>query len=361
MSLLFEVLDRHARAMLATSEVMGLVSERLNQREERLADLFDRVERRAEAMEPLLRSTWRWVLTGMAWAVVGGLVGANSRRSGGRTVPGAGAMRLWIPMLGCILAAAPAAAQGLRAPVASDAAPLTVSTRMRHVSTIMLPETAEIVEVVAGDPEQWDVSAAAHLVFLRPLVEGARSNVVLLTAAGDVVPVALVESADAAVDAVVRVGTAEAGEAHGEPVLASAEAVEAMAVQAAETWAAVAAAEAQAADRVEAARIAALEQLDESREAYPRQLQFDYRWPDEAADYPWLVEGMWHDGLRTYLRTRAISPVLHERTADGLGPVDASAVLDDVLYVVPRVLGSGALEVGGRRLTWTARPRKAGP
>ena len=77
MSLLFEVLDGHARAMLATSEVMGLVSERLNQREERLAELFDRVERRAKAMEPSLRPTWRWVLTGTAWAVVGGLVGAT--------------------------------------------------------------------------------------------------------------------------------------------------------------------------------------------------------------------------------------------------------------------------------------------
>ncbi|MCY4661767.1 MAG: TrbG/VirB9 family P-type conjugative transfer protein [Acidobacteria bacterium] len=269
-------------------------------------------------------------------------------------------MRAWALSLGFVLAVTPAAAQVPDAPALQDA-PVTVMTRVRHVSTVVLPETAEIVEVVAGDPERWDVSAAAHLVFVRPLVEGARSNVVLLTAAGDVVPVAVVESADAAVDAVVRVGTAAVREAHGEPVLASAEAVEAVAVQAAETWAAVAAAEAQAAGRVETARIAALERLDENREAYPRQLQFDYRLPAGAAGYPWLVEGMWHDGRRTYLRTRAIAPVLHERNADGLEPVDVSAVLDDVVHVVPRVLGAGALEVGGRRLPWTARPRKAGP
>jgi len=36
-------------------------------------------------------------------------------------------------------------------------------------------------------------------------------------------------------------------------------------------------------------------------------------------------------------------------------------VLDGVLHVVPRVLGSGALEVDERRLRWTAVPRKAGP
>ena len=269
-------------------------------------------------------------------------------------------MRAWVLSLGFVLAVTPAAAQVPEAPAVQDA-PITVMTRVRHVSTVVLPETAEIVEVVAGDAEQWDVSAAAHLVFVRPLVEGARSNVVLLTAAGDVVPIAVVETADAAVDAVVRVGTAAAREAHGGPVLASADAVEATAARAAEAWAAVEAAEAQAAERVDAARIAARDRLDTGRESYPRQLQFDYRLPIGAAGYPWLVEGMWHDGRRTYLRTRAILPVLHERTADGLEPVDVSAVLDDVVHVVPRVLGAGALEVGGRRLPWTARPRKAGP
>ena len=71
---------------------------------------------------------------------------------------------------------------------------------------------------------------------------------------------------------------------------------------------------------------------------------------------------MWHDGRRTFLRTRAISPVLHERVGDGaLEPVAVAAVLDDVLHVVPRVLGDGALEVGGRQLPWTVGLRKAGP
>ena len=226
---------------------------------------------------------------------------------------------------------------------------------------MVLPEKAEIVEVVAGDPEQWDVSAAAHLVFVRPLAPGVRSNLVLLTAAGDIVPISVVESADAAVDAVVRVGIPTLRKADGEPVLASAEAVEATAAEASETWAAVAAAEARAAERVEGARTAARDRLDAGREAYPRQLQFDYRWPDGAADYPWMVEAMWHDGRRTYLRTRAIAPVLYERVDGELERVSVSAVLDDVLHVMPRVLGSGALEVGGKRLPWSVAPRKAGP
>ncbi len=270
-------------------------------------------------------------------------------------------MRTWLLMLGCVVAAAPAAGQGLRVPVAPEDAPLTVSTRVRHVSTVVLPETAEIVEVVAGDPERWDVSAAAHLVFVRPLVAGVRSNVVLLTAAGAVVPLLLVESADATDDAVVRVEMPEDAAADADPVLVSRDAASAMARRAADSWEAVAAAERQAAERVEAARTAARERLDQGREAYPRQLHFDYRWPAGSAGYPWLVEGMWHDGRRTHVRTRALRPVFHERVDGEFVPVAVSAVHDDVLHVIDRVLGTGALEVAGRRLPWSVSPRKAGP
>ena len=275
-------------------------------------------------------------------------------------------MRAWaLTVAGALAAggllAAPAFGQGVRAPSAAGDAPITVTTRVRHVSTVVLPETAEIVDVVVGDAEQWDVSAAAHLAFVRPLVEGARSNVVLLTAVGAIVPLLVVERTDTPVDAVVRVGMPGASAEGAGPVLAAAEAVEATAARAAEAWETVAAAETRAAERIAAARAAATAKLDTDREAYPRQAQFDYRWPAASADYPWLVEGMWHDGRRTYLRTRATAPVLYERVNGQLESVTVTTVLDDVLYVVPRVLGAGALEVGGERLAWTERSREAGP
>ncbi len=270
-------------------------------------------------------------------------------------------MRAWVLTLGCALLAAPAAAQGLRATAAPVDSPLTVTARVRHVTTVVLPEAAKIVDVVMGDAERWDISAAAHLAFVRPLVEGARSNVVLLTAGGDIVPLLLVERDDAPVDAVVRLAAGATDGEDAAPVLAAAETVSSAAARAAEAWASVEAAQAQAAERVGVARTAARDRLDAGRESYPRQLQFDYRLPVGATGYPWLVEGMWHDGRRTYLRTRAISAVLYERVDGELERVSVSAVLDDVLHVAPRVLGAGALEVGGRRLAWTASPRKAGP
>ena len=260
----------------------------------------------------------------------------------------------------------PAAGQDLRAPAAPSDAPIAVTTRVRHVTTVVLPESASIVDVVVGDAEYWDVSSAAHMAFIRPLVEDARSNLVLLTAAGAVVPLLVVEQAGAPVDAVVRIkppSRTPAPETESGPVLTTAEAVASMAQRAVEAWEEAEAAEARAAERIESARTAAQEALDGRREAYPRQLQFDYRWAFDAEpqSHPWLVTGLWHDGQRTYLRTRATSPVLYEQVEGVLEPVRVAAVLDDVLHVVPRVLGAGALEVNGRRIAWTVERREAGP
>ena len=260
-----------------------------------------------------------------------------------------------------------ASAQDLRAPAAPGDAPVTVTTRVRHVTTVVLPESESIVDVVVGDAEQWDVSASAHMAFIRPLADDARSNLVLLTAAGAVVPLLLVEKSDTEVDAVVRIvspgpAAAPGPEASG-PVLATSAAVTAMAVRAAEAWEAVAAAETRAAERVAAARTAAQAELDAKREAYARQLDFDYRWArgTDPTAWPWLVEGLWHDGQHTYLRTRATNPVLYEQVDGEIERVAVAEVLEEVVHVVPRVLGAGVLEVGGERRAWTVEPRETGP
>ena len=244
---------------------------------------------------------------------------------------------------------------------AQDDAPRTVTTRVRHVSTVVLPATETIVDVVVGDGEYWDVSSSAHLAFIRPLIEGAASNLVILTAAGAVIPLVVVERSDAPVDGVVRLGLVDTPGTR--PVLAPVAAVEAAERRAADAWSSVASAEAGAVERLEAARAATQAELDARREAYPRRLQFEYRWGlgGEPRDPPWLVEGMWHDGERTYLRTRAASPVLYERVDGALEPVTVATVIDGVVYVVSRVLGPGVLEVAGERLPWSVATRRTGP
>ena len=171
----------------------------------------------------------------------------------------------------------------------------------------------------------------------------------------------VVERSEGAVDAVVRLEPAD-GPATA-PVLAPVAEVVAAARSAAEAWASVATAEAAAAARLDAARRATQAELDAGREAYPRQLQFAYRWPaGEPRAAPFFVEGMWHDGEHTYLRTRAAAVVLYEQGDSGaLEVVTVAAVIGGRVHVVPRVLGPGVLEVNGERVAWSVATRRTGP
>ena len=283
-------------------------------------------------------------------------------------------MRSWFMAVLCasVVSAAAVGAQDAPAPdapapvpAAADGGPRTITTRVRHVSTVVLPTTETIVDVVAGDAEYWDVSAAAHLAFIRPLMEGAESNLVILTSGGAVISLVVVERSDAPIDAVVQLDTGDAlaGGPGSGPVLAPVSVVAAAARQAAAAWESVTTAEATAAARLATVATSAQAALDADREAYPRLLQFVYSFGErDARAGPFFIEGMWHDGEHTFLRTRATSPLLYEFSDDGsLDVVTDAVVIGGSVYVVPRVLGPGLLTVEGERLVWSVSTRKVGP
>ena len=92
-------------------------------------------------------------------------------------------------------------------PARAAASHQTLTARLSHVTAIVLPPPETLAEVVVGDAEQWEVSSTERMVFIRPLAAGAASNLLLLTAAGEIVPLLVVEDAEAAIDTVVRVET----------------------------------------------------------------------------------------------------------------------------------------------------------
>lgn len=233
-----------------------------------------------------------------------------------------------------------------------------LSTRVRHTTVITLPANENILDFVVGDLDYWHLSGSANVAFLKPTEEGVETNVALVCESGRIYPFLVSESSDTPPHLIVRLDdfeddtAAAGGEAH-KPAFVAADQVasyQAMAHQAA----ADAAAQRRSADEeIAAVRAEAQAEIDGFRAAYPTRVRFPYRLHDKAKSWPFLVEGMWHDGQFTYLRSFAQeSPALYE-LKDGepsLIPYD----LDEAgLYVVRRVVGGGWLQIGKQRAGWT--------
>ena len=284
-------------------------------------------------------------------------------------------MRVTLAAIGCcgVLAATGAAAQGIRTvPDGAGEAAIPVTAQVRHTTTIVLPREETVVDVVAGDADYWDVSAAGNVAYVKPLEAGVASNVTLVAESGRVWALLVAESSDEEPDLVVYVDGPERPSAADAPRHAPAF-VGGGELGAHEAEEAAARAELRAIDAAAAAEVAKVWADHDAawtrwRDEYPRRLRFPYRLDPAAFAPPFEVEALWHDGRFTYLRSRAEeSPALYElREADrrfgrkGLAPSLVSyEVFDDGLYVADHVLGPGRLRVGDAEAGWTVgRPKR---
>ena len=267
----------------------------------------------------------------------------------------------------CAALAAPAAAQGIRTVTGgAEEAAIAVTARVRHTTTVVLPREEVIADVVAGDAEYWDVSAAENVAYVKPLEAGVASNVTLVAESGRVWALLVAESSAEDPDLVVyvegpeRAALTEAPR-HAPAFVAGGE-VAAHEAEESAAWAELLAIEEAAAEEVSAIWSEHDAAWTRWRDEYPRRLRFPYRLDPAAAGPPFEIEALWHDGRFTYLRSRAEeTPALYElREADrrfgptGLEPSLVSyEVFDDGLYVADHVLGPGRLRIGDAETEWT--------
>ena len=235
--------------------------------------------------------------------------------------------------------------------------------RVRHTTLIVLPAGERILDFVVGDSEYWHLTGAANVAYLKPLAEGAATNVALVCESGRIYSFLVSEHAEEPVHLVFRVEEgAEAagmsGGGAGAPAFVARSEVAAYREMAAEA----AEAARRAREQAEAGVLEARERMESGMEAfraeYPGRLRFEYRLDRNASERPFRVEAMWHDGEFTYLRSRAQeSPALYEMK-DGEPSLVAYDLDEDGLYIARRVLGDGWLRIGDRRAAWRFEPRE---
>ena len=235
-------------------------------------------------------------------------------------------------------------------------------TQVRHTTVIVLPADENILDFVVGDSEYWHLTGAANVAFLKPLRPDAATNIALVCESGRIYSFLVAEHSDGPPHLVVRFESgAEAarlsGGGSGRPAFVARSEVAAYQQMAAEAADAARSAREAAEAGILEARTQAESAIEEFRAGYPERLAFEYRLDGDAADRPFLVEAMWHDGQFTYLRSHAQeSPALYE-LRDGEPALVAYDLSEDGLYVASHVLADGWLQIGDKRAAWRFTPR----
>ena len=232
-----------------------------------------------------------------------------------------------------------------------------VRAKTRHTTVIVLPASESILDFVVGDSEYWHLTGAANLAFLKPIAEGVTTNVALVCASGRIYSFLVTESSAVNPHLVVRIKAQADTDPRIAPGAHEPAFVARSQVAAYQDMAETAIERAKAAQEDADARIAdatalAAGEAEAFRADYPTRLKFPYRLDNKAREWPFLVEGMWHDGRFTYLRSNAQeSPALYEEK-DGQPALVAYDLQEDGLYIARHVLGNGWLQIGKQRVRW---------
>jgi type IV secretion system protein VirB9 len=226
-----------------------------------------------------------------------------------------------------------------------------VKAKLRFSTLIVLPENEDIIDFTTGDKEFWIINGAHNLCYVHPAQVGIRSNLNLITASGHVYSFLLTEiSKDPNAEPDLKLfiepkeGSGIAGNAdlHGYVRAGDADAykkeLEALREQTDQD--------------VRAARAQAAEQINKFRADYQSKLQFDYTLDSKAARAPFLVSAIYHDDAFTYIKCAARErPTLYE-LKDGK-PNLINFQFENGVYTTPKILDSGYLAVGKKKLTFS--------
>jgi type IV secretion system protein VirB9 len=226
---------------------------------------------------------------------------------------------------------------------------VTLHAKVRYTTMIVLPDGEDIVEVTCGDKEFWIVNAYAGVAYVKPAKAGSETNLNVLTASGHVYTFVLSEISQvkgAAPDLAVYLepdDPATFALGHEPPKYVPAQQLDDFKAQAEIAREDARRATAAAETRLEVG-------VSAFRASYPLSLQFTYH--IELNRAPFFVRAMYHDDHVTYIQARAPElPSLYE-LKDG-APNLVTFEVHHGTYVIPKVLDSGYLTVGKKRLIFT--------
>lgn len=249
--------------------------------------------------------------------------------------------RILAPLALGVIAATPVMAQDASARTvqyhSQDIVP--IHAKLKYTTLIEVPTTEKIMEAATGDKDFWVVDVVGNFCFVHPARAGISSNLNLITDKGNIYSFTLqdVSGTTETPDLKVLIEPAD----HSSIVAASGPPQFVPAAQLEQSREQLAALQ----SHINAA-------VDEYKSAYQTQLKFDYVF--QANQPPFDIQSIYHDDKFTYIKTNAPEKFSIYEMKDGK-PNVISYELHEGTYIVPKVMDSGYVELGKKRMEFSRK------
>jgi type IV secretory pathway VirB9-like protein len=214
-----------------------------------------------------------------------------------------------------------------------------IHAKLKYTTLIEVPPSEKIMEATTGDKEFWVVDVVGNFCFVHPAKAGIGSNLNLITDKGNIYSFTLQDVSDSTVTPDLKVLV--------EPVDRSsivASTGPAQFVPAAQLE--------QSREQLAAVQAHVTQAVDEYKSAYALALKFDYAFHVNEA--PFDIQSIYHDDKFTYIKTNAPEKFSVYEMRDGK-PNLFTYDLKDGTYIIPKVMDSGYVELGKKRMDFTRK------
>ncbi len=214
-----------------------------------------------------------------------------------------------------------------------------IHAKLKYTTLIELPTTEKIMEAATGDKDFWVVDVVGNFCFVHPAKAGISSNLNLITDKGNIYSFTLqdVSQTNETPDLKVIVIPADRSSiiaSSGPPQFVPAAQLE------------------QSQQQLAAVESHITQAVDEYKSAYPMQLKFDYTF--KANEPPFNIQAIYHDDKFTYIKTDAPEKFSVYEMRDGK-PNLVTYQLSNGTYVIPKVMDSGYVELGKKRMEFSRK------
>ena len=214
-----------------------------------------------------------------------------------------------------------------------------IHAKLKYTTLIEVPPTEKIMEAATGDKDFWVVDVVGNFCFVHPAKAGISSNLNLITDKGNIYSFTLqdVSGTGDAPDLKVLIEPAD----RSSIVAANGPAQFVPAVQLD-----------QAKQQLAAVQAHITQAVDEYKSAYPLELKFDYTF--KANEAPFDIQSIYHDDRFTYIKTDAPEKFSIYEMKDGK-PNLINYDLRNGTYIIPKVMDSGYVELGKKRMEFSRK------